>query len=316
MPATVLRTPESSFANLPGYAFGPHYVEIGGLRMHYVDEGPLDGQPVLMLHGEPSWSYLYRKMIPIISASGLRAIAPDLIGFGRSDKLADRAEYTYQRHVDWMHAFIRALDLRRITLVCQDWGGFIGLRIAAETQERFARIVAANTFLPTGDHPPGDGFFAWRKYSQEMPRFDAGAVAQMMTATNLAPDVVAAYAAPFPEEQYAAAARQFPLLVPTTPDDPASEANRAAWAALRQFRKPFLTAFSDLDPAFGGAAQPGAYTGAPPIDRYLQDQVPGASGQPHVTIRGASHFLQEDRGPELAQVVVDFVARNPAERAI
>jgi haloalkane dehalogenase len=270
---------------------------------------------VLLLHGEPSWSYLYRKMIPVIAAAGLRAIAPDLIGFGRSDKPADRAAYTYQRHVDWMHAFIRGLDLQRVTLVCQDWGGFIGLRVAAEDEARFARVVVANTFLPTGDHPPGDGFFWWRRHSQEMPVFDAGAVAQMMTATELPAEVVAAYAAPFPDERYAAGARQYPLLVPTTPDDPAAAPNRAAWDALRRWHKPLLTAFSDLDPAFGGAAAAGAYTGGPSIDRFFQAQVPGAQGQPHTTIVGAGHLLQEDAGPELAQVVVDFIARNPEEQA-
>jgi len=308
---TVLRTPDERFANLPGYPFEPHYLHVDGVRMHYVDEGPPNGQPVLLLHGEPSWSYLYRKMIPILAAAGLRAIAPDLIGFGRSDKLTNRLDYTYQRHVDWTHAFISALDLQDVTLVCQDWGGFIGLRVAAEDQARFARIVAANTFLPTGDHPPGEGFFRWQRYTQEVPVFDAGAIAQqLMTVTDLPPDVVAAYAAPFPEERFAAGARQFPLLVPTTPDDPASEANRASWAALRRFEKPFLTAFSDLDPAFGGAAAPGAYTGGARIDQYFQEHVPGARGQPHTTIVGAGHFLQEDRGPQLAQVIVDFIARN------
>ena len=188
---TVLRTPEERFTNLPGYPFEPHYLLVDGLRMHYVDEGASHAEPVLMLHGEPSWSYLYRKMIPIFAAAGLRAVAPDLIGFGRSDKPADRAAYTYQRHVDWMHEFIRALDLKDITLVCQDWGGFIGLRVAAEQPDRFARIVVTNSFLPTGDYPPGDGFFWWRNYSQEMPEFDAGGVAQMMTATVLPPEVVA-----------------------------------------------------------------------------------------------------------------------------
>ena len=311
---TVLRAPDEQFTNLPGYPFEPHFVQVDGLRMHYVDEGPSDAEPVLLLHGEPSWSYLYRKMIPVIAAAGLRAIAPDLIGFGRSDKPTNRAEYTYQRHVDWMHAFVHALDLQRLTLVCQDWGGFIGLRVAAEDEERFARIVAANTFLPTGDHPPGEGFVRWRRYSQEVPVFDAGAVAQMMTAIDLPADVVAAYAAPFPEERYAAGARQFPLLVPTTPDDPAAAPNRAAWDALRRWHKPLLTAFSDLDPAFGGAAAPGAYTGGPSIDRFFQAQVPGARGQPHTAIVGAGHFLQEDRGPELARVVVDFIARNTQER--
>ena len=308
---SIVRTPDAQFRDLPGYPFEPHYVEVDGLRLHYVDEGPVERQPVLLLHGEPSWSYLYRTMIPILAAAGLRAIAPDLIGFGRSDKPVDRADYTYQRHVDWMHAFIRALDLQRLTLVCQDWGGFIGLRLAAEAEARFARIVVANTFLPTGDHPPGDGFFWWRRFSQEMPVFDAGQIAQMMTATDLPAEVLAAYAAPFPDERYVAGARQFPLLVPTTPDDPASAANRAAWRVLRRSETPLLTAFSDLDPAFGGAAPPGAYTGGLPIDRYFQEQVPGARGQPHTTITGASHFLQEDRGPALAQAVLDFIDRNP-----
>jgi haloalkane dehalogenase len=308
---TVLRTPEDRFLNLPGYPFEPHYVQVDGLRMHYVDEGPRDGQVVLLLHGEPSWSYLHRKMIPSVAAAGLRAIAPDLIGFGRSDKPANRADHTYQRHVDWLHAFISAINLQRMTLVCQDWGGFLGLRVAAEDEASFSRIVVANTFLPTGDHPPGEGFFWWRQFSQEVPVFDAGEIAQMMTATNLAPEVMAAYAAPFPEERYAAGARQLPLLVPTAPDDPACVPNRAAWSVLERWRKPFLTAFSDLDPAFGGGAPPGAYTGGLPIDRFFQEHVPGARGQPHTTILGASHFLQEDRGPQLAQVVVDFVNRNP-----
>ncbi len=306
----VLRTPEERFANLPGYPFEPRYVRVDGLRVHYVEEGAFDGKPVLMLHGEPSWSYLYRKMIPLFASAGLRAVAPDLIGFGRSDKPAGREAYSYQRHVDWMHGFIRALNLHDITLICQDWGGFIGLRVAAEQPERFARIVVANSFLPTGDHPPGDGFFAWRRYSQEVPVFDAGAVAQMMTATELGPDVVAAYAAPFLDERYAAGARQFPLLVPTTPDDPAAEANRAAWNVLEHFDKPFLTAFSDLDPAFGGGAAPGAYTGGLPIPEYFQQRIPGARDQPHTTIAGAGHFIQEDRGPELARVVLDFIART------
>src|SRR5215471_6149678 len=201
MTGTVVRTPEERFAHLPGYPFDPHYVDVTGLRMHYVDEGPRDAEVVLMLHGEPSWSYLYRKMIPVFVAAGLRAVAPDLIGFGRSDKPVTRAQYTYLRHVEWMHAFLAAVDLMRITLVCQDWGGFIGLRVAAETensgQERFSRIVVANTFLPTGDNPPGEGFFHWRRFSQEMPVFDAGQVAQMMSVSTLEPEVVAAYAAPF-----------------------------------------------------------------------------------------------------------------------
>lgn len=300
----ILRTPDDRFANLPDYPFSPHYAEIDGLRIHYVDEGPQDADPVLMLHGEPSWSYLYRKMIPIVVAAGYRAVAPDLVGFGRSDKLAQRADYTYQRHVDWMRGLILALDLRRITLVGQDWGGFIGLRLAAEHEDRFARIVAANTFLPTGDIPPGESFLWWRRFSQETPVFRPSEIVQRGTVADVPPAVRAAYDAPFPddpEERYLSCARQFPLLVPITPDDPAAAPNRAAWEVLHQWRKPFLTAFSDADPAFGGA------------DRVFQETVPGAAGQPHTTIAGAGHFIQEDKGPELARVIVDFLARTSSQ---
>lgn len=293
-----LRTPEERFANLPGYPFRPHYVDVGGLRVHYVDEGPRDAAPVLLLHGEPSWSYLYRKMIPVLTAAGHRAIAPDLVGFGRSDKPVQRADYTYQHHVDWVRAVVEQLDLRRLTLVCQDWGGLIGLRLAAEHAERFARVVAANTFLPTGDTPPGDAFTAWCKFSQEAPEFPVGRIVQGGCVTALPDDVVAAYEAPFPDERYKAGARQFPILVPATPDDPAAPANRQAWEVLRRWQKPFLTAFSDSDPITSGA------------DRRLQEAIPGTRGQPHTTIVGGGHFLQEDKGAELAQVVVDFIARG------
>jgi haloalkane dehalogenase len=293
-----LRTPDECFANLPGYPFAPHYVTVGaGLRIHYVDEGPRNAAPVLMLHGEPSWSYLYRKMIPPI-AGGHRAIAPDLVGFGRSDKPVRRQDYTYQHHVDWMRALLEALDLRRITLVCQDWGGLIGLRLVAEHPERFARVVAANTFLPTGDRPAGPAFLAWRKYSQETPEFHVGGIIRGGCATELPPDVEAAYDAPFPEDRYKAGARQFPVLVPITPDDPAAAANRRAWEVLRRFDKPFLTAFSDKDPITRGG------------DQLLQEAIPGAKGQPHTTIAGGGHFLQEDCGEELARAVIDFVARG------
>jgi len=294
----VLRTPDERFTNLPGYKFAPHYVEVNGLRMHYVDEGPRAADPVLMLHGEPSWSYLYRKMIPVITAAGHRAIAPDLIGFGRSDKLARREDYSYQMHVDAIAGFIRALDLRNITLVGQDWGGLIGLRVAAEHPERFARIVAANTGLPTGDAPMSEAFMRWQQYSQTVPEFHVGGIIKGACQTELAPEVIAAYNAPFPDDRYKAGARAFPLLVPTKPDDPAAPANRKAWEALSRWEKPFLTAFSDLDPVTRGG------------DRLFQQRVPGAKGQPHTTITGAGHFLQEDQGEALAEIVVDFVART------
>ncbi len=293
-----LRTPDERFTNLPGYAFAPHYVELDGLRMHYVDEGPPDAAPVLLLHGEPSWCYLYRKMIPILTAAGYRAIAPDLIGFGRSDKLPRREQYTYQLHVDFVTAFVKALDLQNATLFGQDWGGLIGLRVAAENEARFARIVVANTGLPTGDQPMTEGFMRWREYSQTVENFHAGGIIKGGCLTELAPDVIAAYNAPFPDDSYKAAARQFPLLVPITPDDPAAAANRATWEVLRRWQKPLLTAFSDGDAVTRGG------------ERVFQKLVPGAQGQPHVTITGAGHFLQEDKGEELARVVVDFIART------
>ena len=295
--ADVLRTPDERFQGLPSYDFAPAWLDAGGLRIHYVDDGPRDAAPVLLLHGEPSWSYLYRTMIPVLRGAGLRCVAPDLIGFGRSDKPVAREEYTYQRHVDWMRAVLVGLDLRDVTLVCQDWGGLIGLRLVAEHPERFARVVVANTFLPTGDVAPGPAFLAWRKFSQEVPELPIGRILQGGTATELPPEIVAAYEAPFPDERYKAGARQFPTLVPATPDDPAAEANRAAWTVLERWTKPFLTAFSDSDPITAGA------------DRVFQRRIPGAQGQPHTTIVGGGHFLQEDRGPELARVVADFVAR-------
>lgn len=298
----VLRTPDERFANLAGFNFAPHYIEISyqttPLRVHYLDEGPREAAPVLLMHGEPSWCYLYRKMIPIIVAAGHRVIAPDLIGFGRSDKLIRREDYTYQFHVDTMTAFVESLDLRNMTFFGQDWGGLIGLRIVAEHPERFARIVAANTFLPTGDQKPSEGFLRWQHYSQTVENFHVGGIIKGGCVTELSPEVIEAYNAPFPDDSYKAGARQFPLLVPTSPDNPASEANRKAWEVLKQWNKPFLTAFSDSDPVTRGA------------DAVLQKLIPGTAGQPHTTITGAGHFLQEDKGEELAKVVVDFIART------
>ena len=292
-----VRTPDDRFENLPGYNFDPHYTEVDGLRVHYVDEGPSRADPVLMLHGEPSWSFLYRKMIPIIAGAGHRAIAPDLVGFGRSDKPTQRETYTYAAHVEWMRCLLfDRLDLRNITLVCQDWGGLIGLRLVAEHPDRFARVVVANTLLPTGDQAPGPAFEMWKKVSQEMPTW--GPLFAGTEANPTTDAVKAAYDAPFPDETYKAGSRQFPLLVPVSPDDPAAEANRRAWEALREFEKPFLIAFSDSDPITGGLAD-------------VFRQVPGSKGQPHTTIVGAGHFLQEDNGEDLAAAVIDFIARNP-----
>ena len=296
-----LRTPDDRFTNLPAFPFAPHYVDVadgegGNLRVHYLDEGPRDGRIVLLMHGEPSWCYLYRKMIPVLTNAGLRCIAPDLVGFGRSDKPVKRTDYTYANHVEWMRAaLLEQLDLRDITLVCQDWGGLIGLRLVGEHPDRFARVCAANTFLPTGDTPPGDAFLAWQKFSQETPEFPVGGIVNGGSATDLAPDIIAAYDAPFPDDSYKAGARQFPTLVPTSPDDPASAANRESWKTLKAWTKPFLTAFSDRDPITKGG------------DHAFQRDVPGCKGQPHTTIEGGGHFLQEDCGEKLAQVIADWM---------
>jgi haloalkane dehalogenase len=301
-----LRTPDERFQDLPGYPFEPHYSEIddgegGSLRVHRVDEGHRSAAPVLLLHGEPSWSYLYRHMVPVLVDAGHRVVVPDLVGFGRSDKPSRRTDYTYDRHVRWLddHVFDR-LDLRDITLVCQDWGGLLGLRLVAARPDRFARVVAANTFLPTGDRDPGEAFLAWQRFSQEVPELPVGRIIDGATTTSLSEEVRAAYDAPFPDESYKEGARQFPVLVPTSPEDPEAGPNRQAWDALEQFDRPFLCAFSDQDPVTRGA------------DRHLKQRIPGAAGQPHTVIEGGGHFLQEDRGPQLARVVVDFIAATPA----
>ncbi len=294
----VLRTPDERFTSLPDYPFDPHYLEVGdGLRLHYLDEGPADAPPVLLLHGEPSWSFLYRKMIPVLTAAGHRCIAPDLIGFGRSDKPADQDDYSYQVHVDWMtEALFDRLDLREITFFGQDWGGLIGLRLVAAQPDRFARVVVGNTGLPTGDRTPNDAFLAWQKFAKESPVFPIGGIINGGCASDLSADVIAAYDAPFPDDTYKAGARQFPTLVPTSVDDPAHDANTKAWEILRAFDRPFLCAFSDSDPVTKGGSS--AFIG----------HVAGAEGQPHTTIEGGGHFLQEDKGEDLARVIVDFIA--------
>jgi len=297
----VLRTPDDRFADLPGFDFVPRYVETGGLRLHYLDEGPPDHpDTVLLLHGEPSWCFLYREMIPVLVAAGHRVIAPDLVGFGRSDKPAKRSDYTYAGHVEWLRqALFDRLGLRDLTLVCQDWGGLLGLRLVAEHPDRFRRVVAANTGLPTGDQKLDEAFMNWQRFSQSVPELPVGFIVQSGTTSQLSEEIVAAYDAPFPDERYKEGARQFPLLVPTSADDPASGDNRRAWESLRRFDKPFLCAFSDGDPITRGA------------DRLFIEQVPGAKGQSHSTIVGGGHFLQEDKGTELAAVVVEFIAGTP-----
>ncbi|NDJ54243.1 MAG: haloalkane dehalogenase [Chloroflexi bacterium] len=298
-----LRTPDDRFNNLPDYPFAPKYLEVpagdgDNLRMHYVDEGPPEAPPVLMLHGEPSWSFLYRKMIPPIVAAEYRVIAPDLIGFGRSDKPLQQSDYSYQRHMDWLNHFVESLELQGITLFCQDWGGLLGLRLVGEQPHRFERVIAANTFLPTGETPMSRAFMAWRAFSQLGPGLPVARILNTATATPLAPEVVAAYEAPFPDNRYKAGAKVFPMLVPIKPDDPGAAENRAAWGTLERWEKPFLTAFGDSDPITRPAAA------------ILQQRIPGAKGQAHVTINNAGHFLQEDQGERLAEIILDFIKRT------
>lgn len=298
-----LRTPDERFTNLKDYPFAPHYVELkranaDGLRMHYVDEGDKDGEVVLMLHGEPSWSYLYRYMIPVCAQAGHRVIAPDLIGFGKSDKPTRVEDYSYQAHMDWMLEFIEQLNLRNITLVCQDWGSLIGLRLAAEQPERFARIVVGNGMLPTGDQKMPAAFAVWKAFALNTPIFPVGAVLQGATKTHLDKEIIRAYKAPFPSQKHKAGVKAFPALVPVSPNDPASDANRAAWSVLEQWEKPFLTAFSDGDPITRGG------------DKYMQKKIPGCVGQNHITLKGG-HFLQEDAGIEFAEAVNVLIKNTP-----
>lgn len=293
---SALRTPDSRFTNLPDFPYEPHHVDLDGLRMAYVTAGPADGQPVLLLHGEPSWSFLYRKVIPVLANAGLRAIAPDLIGFGRSDKPAEHSEHSYARHVEWIRSFaFDKLGLTGVTLVGQDWGGLIGLRLVAEHPDRFARVVAANTGLPTGDQPMPELWWQFRRMVETAPELTVSRLVQSGCQSELTEAELAAYDAPFPDESYLAGVRTMPTLVPTAPDDPASTANRAAWTELSRWERPFLVAFSDQDPITGGMA---------PV---LRRSVPGAAGLDHPVLRGAGHFLQEDAGEQLGKVIAEFV---------
>ncbi|SFW51284.1 haloalkane dehalogenase [Amycolatopsis australiensis] len=297
----LLRTPDDRFTDLPDFPFEPRYAEFGDphggvIRVGYVEAGPADGPVVLLLHGEPSWSFLYRKMLPVLASAGLRAIAPDLVGFGRSDKPGDLADHTYARHVEWLRAFaFDALDLREVTLVGQDWGGLIGLRLVASDPSRFSRVVAANTGLPTGDVDMPAVWHSFREAVQKAPVLDIGRLVQSGCSSPLSPEVRAAYDAPFPNEMYKAGPRAMPALVPYRPDNPESAANRAAWRTLTELDLPFLVAFSDGDPITGGMA---------PI---LRRSMKGAQGLDHPVITGAGHFLQEDAGEELAEHVARFV---------
>ena len=293
----VLRTPEHRFAAIDDFPYAVHYTQIGGLRIACVDEGPRDASPILLMHGEPTWSYLYRKMIPPLLATGHRVVAPDLVGFGRSDKPTHPADYSYANHVAWMNAWLEAMDLRGITLFCQDWGSLIGLRMLARAPDRFARAVLANGGLPTGTEGNIPGAFKlWRAFARWSPWFPIGRIVASGCANGLQASQIAAYEAPFPTARYRLAARLFPLFVPTQPDDPERAANEAAWRVLADWQKPFLTLFSTRDPITRGG------------ERIFQRRVPGAAGQPHERIRGAGHFLQEDKGEEIAGKINEFIA--------
>lgn len=291
----ILRTPDAHFENLPDWSFHPHYTQIidastsQTLRLAYVDEGPRDGPAVLLMHGEPTWSYLYRHIIPKLVALGYRVVAPDLIGFGRSDKLADRNDYTYERHVAWLSSWLTAMNLSDITLFCQDWGGLLGLRLVAAFPERFARVIAGNTGLPVGT-PASDGFMQWLAFSQLTNDLPVGKIVATGVTRKLSREEVAAYNAPFPDASYKAGACQFPTLVPITPQHASVAENNAAWKVLTNFDKPFVTAFSDNDPVTRGGELP------------FQKLIPGAKGQAHVTLKGG-HFLQEDCPDDIVALI-------------
>lgn len=288
----ILRTPDERFHDLPDYPFAPHYATIGEARMHYVDEG--HGRPILCLHGEPTWSFLYRKMIPILAQAG-RVIAPDWLGFGKSDKFAEPEAYSFQMHRDSLVAFIDALALHEITLVVQDWGGLLGLRVAAEMPGRFARLVILNTFLPTGEERPSAAFRAWRMFVKTTAELPIGRIIQQATVNELSPEVLRGYEAPFPNASYQTGAKTFPLLVPMSPNDPGAEAMRHTRKALGNWHKPAIVLFSDQDPILGEAHD------------FFRELIPSVQGRPKIIIRDAGHYLQEDKGEEIADHLLTFI---------
>ena len=293
-----LRTPDSRFNNLKDYPFTPNYISIDGFRMHYVREGSLTSPTVLLLHGEPTWSYLYRKMIPLLTKAGFQVVAPDLIGFGKSDKPISSRAYTYARHIEWLNSFIKILDLKDITVFFQDWGSLIGLRAVLEEPDRFSRIILSNGGLPTGDENIPKAFKYWLLFSKFSPWFPIGKIIQSASIVNLDKEIIKAYDAPFPSRRYKIGARVFPRLVPITPNNPESEKNRIAWKKLKSWEKPFLTAFGNRDPVTRGA------------EKQFQQYVPGCKNQNHQILKNAGHFIQEDKSHELSELIINFVRSN------
>jgi haloalkane dehalogenase len=329
-----MRTPDERFDKLPDFPFEPHYLPVpdgdgGELRLHYLDEGAPDGPVVLLLHGQPSWCYLYRFMIGPLAQAGFRVLAPDLVGFGRSDKPTKPESYSYASHVAWMTSWMEQLGIRDITFFGQDWGGLIGLRLVTAMPDRFSHVVVSNTGLPTGELIPREfqdmlkeayrtlpvvqaeelgerfrdtegipGFLYWRKFCAESPDLDIGVVMRVSSGEPMSPEVEAAYAAPFPDRAYMAGARCFPSLVPVFYDEPGAADNREAWEVLKTFDKPFMTAFADNDPVTKGG------------ERIFQERVPGARAVAHRTIENAGHFLQQEVPLACVQAILDVTGRN------
>lgn len=297
IPANVLRTPEDRFANLADYNFAPHYLDVPGdtgpLRMHYIDEGNRQADVILLLHGQGAWAYSYRTMIPLFTAAGYRVIAPDYIGFGRSDKLKREEDYSFQSHVDWLRSFLQSMSLKNVTAFMYDWGGYFGLRVAAETPELFDRLVLSNTQLPMADQDGMEWFLKFRERVLSAPEFPMGQMVNRGTLNKLTPEVIAAYDAPYPDESYKTGPRRFPMILPTTPEDPPVAANRAAWEKLKTWDKPVLTLFSEMTAKTAMGPEP------------FFEQIPGTQSQPHALLK-AGFSIIEDQPAELASHILAF----------